>query len=1042
MAAEGPSGIEEVNDRPREVTDWRLVLRRQLSLLVERNAEHAVWGDDYDEDTISSRTNEMGRLLDQFRRLLIEDPTAALEMQSDLVKRQNDTDDIIKRRIKAAQRSAPASSGDQRRPSSSTATADMATVETVDARSTNSLVTVPSSSGIRERGVGEHDPSSQPAPEKRRSFSFPRRSWLSRIILGKENKNTQYRDLWSTQVEFFLSCLGFMVGTGNIWRFPSKVYMHGGGAFLIPYFISLAGLGLPIVYLHLCLGQYSGLSASGVFTKMMPLGSGIGWTLVVGAVPLCIYYNITVAWGLYYLWYSLKGFVSSDSTLPWAKCTPEWVRRFNCCDLHGSSECFANNYSMMSAEAFFHFQMLNRTTVRNITSNMINGTIPKPAELGPLQTHIVLALTVAWILTFFCVFHGIGSIGWAVYFTTTVPYLLLIILLFRGLSLNGASEGVSFFLKPDLEKIWKTEVWKSAAEQAFYSLGIDAGPLITMASYSRFRNNIYRDAVLLVTFDTLTSLLCGTVIFSFVGFLAQQQGKAVRDLLQHDSLYLAFTAYPGVTSYLEWGPLWAVLFFAMVILAAMDSEFAWIEMIAASLMEKAENRDSRLETKIIVALCIFCFLCGLPFCARGGIFIFHAIENFSGNWGAFTLTLAQIVVVVYVYGVDNFLKDIGRMQQSNESIKLPKKLTSPSACLQRLRTFFGPTGPYIKWSWLLFSPVILISLLVASASNYQRVTFNGVVLPYGYEMVAWITMVGPLIFVPLAAIYFYQYAKTNGKPISWLFSSDEWCNIRTPDDLNEFDCKEVRRATSGAANNCGTLAIESSSEDDEPPSTWHSTIQSTASTSFNNRSLRLRSISGYASSAGRTSADTSSMELPILNPLHFARSTASTSTSGSSILRPDAIRPYVRNPRAPPRPTSICSSTSSLGRRIAIANSNDHVPLSPYWQGNVAKRPKASFAVASASNYHPPSPLSLFGTPPLETTESKKKQRRYSPDGLSIPPEPAQQLHISSNQIPSVSCVFGQPPPMFIAIDRPHNQLSNPEAVALEQSERDGGNDE
>lgn len=102
--------------------------------------------------------------------------------------------------------------------------------------------------------------------------------------------------------------------------------------------------------------------------------------------------------------------------------------------------------------------MLNRTEVGNIGSTMLNGTVVSQAELGPLQGHIVLALTVAWILTFFCVFHGIGSIGWAVYLTTTVPYLMLIILLFRGLSLEGASEGVQYFLKPDLTKIWKSEV--------------------------------------------------------------------------------------------------------------------------------------------------------------------------------------------------------------------------------------------------------------------------------------------------------------------------------------------------------------------------------------------------------------------------------------------------------------------------------------------------------------------------------------------------------------------------------------------------------
>jgi SNF family Na+-dependent transporter len=107
----------------------------------------------------------------------------------------------------------------------------------------------------------------------------------------------------------------------------------------------------------------------------------------------------------------------------------------------------------------FSFQMLNRTEIVDSTTNFLNRTGEiSHAELGPLQGHIVLALAVAWILAFFCVSQGIGSIGWAVYFTTTVPYLLLIILLFRGLSLKGASDGVHFFWKPDLEKVWKTEV--------------------------------------------------------------------------------------------------------------------------------------------------------------------------------------------------------------------------------------------------------------------------------------------------------------------------------------------------------------------------------------------------------------------------------------------------------------------------------------------------------------------------------------------------------------------------------------------------------
>ncbi|VDK19555.1 unnamed protein product [Anisakis simplex] len=120
------------------------------------------------------------------------------------------------------------------------------------------------------------------------------------------------------------------------------------------------------------------------------------------------------------------------------------------------------------------------------------------AALGPIQSHLALSLAIAWILVFFGVFKGIGSIGWAVTITATLPYLLLGMLLLRGVSLPGAQQGLAFLFKPKVEKLWSIPMWKSAAEQVFYSLGIDAGPLISMASFSRYRNNIYRDAVAVV----------------------------------------------------------------------------------------------------------------------------------------------------------------------------------------------------------------------------------------------------------------------------------------------------------------------------------------------------------------------------------------------------------------------------------------------------------------------------------------------------------------------------------------------------------------
>lgn len=81
--------------------------------------------------------------------------------------------------------------------------------------------------------------------------------------------------------------------------------------------------------------------------------------------------------------------------------------------------------------------------------------------------------------------------------------------------------------------------------------------------------------MLLVLVDMFTSILCGLVIFSFIGFLANAQGNPIDKILTHDSLYLSFTVYPGVTSFMEWGFFWAAMFFGMLMLSAIDAEFAW-----------------------------------------------------------------------------------------------------------------------------------------------------------------------------------------------------------------------------------------------------------------------------------------------------------------------------------------------------------------------------------------------------------------------------------------------------------------------------------
>uniref|UniRef100_A0A672V5A1 Transporter n=1 Tax=Strigops habroptila TaxID=2489341 RepID=A0A672V5A1_STRHB len=119
------------------------------------------------------------------------------------------------------------------------------------------------------------------------------------------------RETWARKHEFVLSCLGYCVGLGNVWRFPYLCYRNGGGVFLIPYFIMLLGMGLPLFLMELSLGQYG---AAGPITvwKCCPLLRGVGVSMLIVSSLVSLYYNVIIAWAFYYLGSSFQ------SPLPWS----------------------------------------------------------------------------------------------------------------------------------------------------------------------------------------------------------------------------------------------------------------------------------------------------------------------------------------------------------------------------------------------------------------------------------------------------------------------------------------------------------------------------------------------------------------------------------------------------------------------------------------------------------------------------------------------------------------------------------------------------
>ena len=226
------------------------------------------------------------------------------------------------------------------------------------------------------------------------------------------------RETFGKRMEFILTTVGYAVGLGNVWRFPYLCYENGGGTFLVPYVLSLIFLGVPVFLLELAVGQLFRRGAYGSLCYIDTRLRWIGYLSMVVCVTVGLYYNVVIAWSIYYFFWCFR------TDLEWASADPTKL--------------------VENAEKFFQTQALDRST----------GYY----DVNRFNWGMVGCLFLAWVVIFLCIRKGIKSSGKVVYVTATVPYVLLLVLFFRGITLEGAGEGIRFYLTPDLYVLYPRAV--------------------------------------------------------------------------------------------------------------------------------------------------------------------------------------------------------------------------------------------------------------------------------------------------------------------------------------------------------------------------------------------------------------------------------------------------------------------------------------------------------------------------------------------------------------------------------------------------------
>jgi NSS family neurotransmitter:Na+ symporter len=447
------------------------------------------------------------------------------------------------------------------------------------------------------------------------------------------------RENWGSRAGFILAAIGSAVGLGNVWRFPHECYSNGGSAFLIPYIIAMVVIGIPLLIMEFSLGHLTQQASPNAFKRVGPRWEFVGWWPIVLSFIIVTYYAVVLAW-------CLSFFINSFSTpLPWAQ----------------------------DSEAFFYNEYLQFSG-----SHMLGG----------IRWPIVLSLAAVWSGMFFCIFKGVRIVSKIVLWTVPLPWLMLVILTIRGLTLEGAVQGLEYYLEPNWSVLKEPQIWRAAFGQVFFSMTIAFGVMVTYASFLHRKSDLNNNALIIGLADLATSFIAGIAVFATMGAMAHTTRTPVHEVLEGTkSVGLAFVAFPEALAALPRANVFSVVFFIALLLLGIDSAFSITEATLASMMDKT----GRKRTSILLLLSGVGFTVGLLFTTRGGLNWLDTIDSFvnEGTWGIMFVGLIECLVLGWAF-------DIGKLRRhanQNSDWKL---------------------GKWWEWSIRLFIPIILAALVIWS----------------------------------------------------------------------------------------------------------------------------------------------------------------------------------------------------------------------------------------------------------------------------------------------------------------------------------------
>lgn len=369
------------------------------------------------------------------------------------------------------------------------------------------------------------------------------------------------RDSWATTIGFFLAAVGSAVGLGNMWRFSYVASQGGGAAFVLLYLLVVAAVGIPLMTSEFVIGRLSQQSPAVALPRLAgPRWAPLGWMFVFCGFGILSYYSVIAGWTMRYAIDAVRNAIPSDTG------------------------------------AYF-------------------GAVSAGGDA--LVSHLIFL-----VLTIFIVARGIkGGLERANLVLMPLLFLILVALALWALTLPGGASGYGYYLRPDLEKLLNRDVLADGAGQAFFSLSLGMGAMMTYASYLRSKSNLAVEATRIALTDFGVAFVAGLIVFPVIFNFGLQ------DQIAESTVGALFIALPkGFEQLGRLGDFVDTAFFVMLFFAALTSSISLLEVVVSAVVD----RFGWARQRAAVACGIAAGLLGIP--SAFNTDILGAADQIVGNF--------------------------------------------------------------------------------------------------------------------------------------------------------------------------------------------------------------------------------------------------------------------------------------------------------------------------------------------------------------------------------------------------------------------------